>query len=36
MKGMLHPFDKALYEQDGQGYVRVTTRPGCLPRMVVG
>lgn len=28
MKGMLHPFDKALYEQDGDGNVRVTAAGG--------
>ena len=28
MKGMLHPFDRALYEQDGKGNVRVTTTGG--------
>ena len=26
MKGIIHPFTKALYEQDGTGNVRVTDR----------
>ena len=24
MKGIVHPFSRALYEQDGEGHVRVT------------
>ncbi len=28
MLGMIHPFSKALYEQDGNGLVRVTTKDG--------
>jgi hypothetical protein len=24
MKGALHPFTRALYEQDGEGHIRVT------------
>ncbi len=24
MRGILHPFSKALYEQDGEGHIRVT------------
>ena len=26
MKGLVHPFTKALYEQDGDGNIRVTDR----------
>lgn len=28
MKGIVHPFNGALYEQDGEGNVRVTTKDG--------
>lgn len=28
MLGMVHPFSKALYEQDGNGNVRVTDKDG--------
>lgn len=28
MLGMVHPFSKALYEQDGNGNVRVTAKDG--------
>ena len=24
MRGLIHPFTKALYEQDGEGHIRVT------------
>jgi hypothetical protein len=27
MRGILHPFSKALYEQDGDGNIRVTDGP---------
>ena len=26
MRGILHPFTKALYEQDGHGHIRVTDK----------
>jgi hypothetical protein len=28
MHGIIHPFNKALYEQDGTGNIRVTDRSG--------
>lgn len=28
MRGIRHPFTGALYEQDGNGHIRVTTRAG--------
>jgi hypothetical protein len=29
VKGIVHPFTKALYEQDGLGNIRVTHRDQC-------
>ena len=28
MLGMRHPFTRALYEQDGQGHIKVTNKDG--------
>ena len=32
MYGVIHPFSKALYEQDGEGNVLVTTKDGRVGR----
>jgi hypothetical protein len=32
MNGVIHPFSQALYEQDGEGNVLVTTKDGRVGR----
>ncbi len=32
MYGIIHPFSQALYEQDGEGNVLVTTKDGAVGR----
>jgi hypothetical protein len=32
MYGVIHPFSKALYEQDGEGIVKITTTDGAVGR----
>jgi len=34
--GLRHPFTRALYEQDGHGNVRVTTKDGRIGTFSVG
>ena len=36
MLGLRHPFTRALYEQDGHGHVRVTTKDGRIGTFDLG